>query len=111
VAGLVEAAARYARHTGRDATVEYVLIGGENDSPEHARSLAEHLGGKHVHVNLIPLNPVRHRPDLAAPSGMAARAFLERLRAAGVSATLRTQRGEDIAAACGQLALDRTQGP
>jgi 23S rRNA (adenine2503-C2)-methyltransferase len=110
VAGLVEAAARYARATGRDATAEYVLIGGLNDAPEHAEALARALHGRHIHVNLIPLNPVRHRPDLAAPSAAAARAFVEALRRQGVSATLRTRRGEDIAAACGQLALERALG-
>jgi 23S rRNA (adenine2503-C2)-methyltransferase len=104
---LVDAAARYARKTGRDVTAEYVLIAGENDSEAHAASLAEALRGRHVHVNLIPLNPVAHRPDLRPPSGLAARAFARHLREAGVAATLRTQRGEDIHAACGQLALER----
>jgi 23S rRNA (adenine2503-C2)-methyltransferase len=108
VAGLVDAAARYARTTGRDATAEYVLIAGENDGTDHAEALAEALANRHVHVNLIPLNPVSHRPDLAAPAGTEARAFVEVLRRRGVSATLRTRRGADIAAACGQLALERT---
>jgi 23S rRNA (adenine2503-C2)-methyltransferase len=104
---LIDAASRYARHSGRDVTVEYVLIEGANDRPEHADALALLLRGRHIHVNLIPLNPVRHRPDLRAPGGVAARAFLGRLRAANVSATLRTRRGDDIDAACGQLALER----
>ena len=107
VAGLVDAAARYARASGRDATAEYVLIAGENDQPEHAAALADALAGRHVHVNLIPLNPVTHRPDLAAPSTAASRAFVGVLRERGVSATLRTRRGADIRAACGQLALER----
>jgi len=105
---LVEAGARYARKTGRDVTVEYVLMAAENDAPEHAEALAALTAGRHIHVNLIPLNPVSHRPDLKAPSGLAARGFLRRLHEYGVSATLRTQRGEDIAAACGQLALERS---
>ncbi len=107
---LVAAAARYARETGRDATVEYVLVEGTNDRPEHARRLATLVRGRHLHVNLIPLNPVGHRPDLRAPSGVVARAFAERLRSAGVSSTLRTRRGEDIHAACGQLAMERAVG-
>lgn len=111
VAGLVEAAARYARTTGRDATAEYVLIAGQNDLPEHADALGRALAGRHVHVNLIPINPVGHRPDLAAPSPAACREFVARLRAAGVSATLRSQRGDDIHAACGQLALERSVSP
>lgn len=107
VAALIDAAARYARTTGRDATAEYVLIAGVNDSLAHADTLARALAGRHVHVNLIPLNPVHHRPDLAAPSPAACRAFAARLRAAGASATLRARRGDDIHAACGQLALER----
>jgi len=109
VAELVDAAIRYAHATGRDATVEYVLIEGENDRPEQAEVLAALIAGRHVHVNLIPLNPVTHRPDLRSPVETAARAFARRLEAAGASVTLRTRRGEDIEAACGQLALDRTQ--
>ena len=108
---LAEAAARYARKTGRDATVEYVLIGGLNDKLEQADRLADLVRGRHIHVNLIPLNPVTHRPDLRAPSRAACRAFAERLEDRGVSVTLRSQRGEDIAAACGQLALQRAISP
>lgn len=107
VEDLVDAATRYAERSHRDATVEYVLIAGENDRPAHADALAELVRGRHIHVNLIPLNPVAHRKDLRAPSGVASREFLARLHDAGVSATLRTQRGDDIAAACGQLALER----
>ena len=109
--GLLEAAARYARKTGRDATVEYVLIGGINDKIEHAAALAAQVRGRHIHVNLIPLNPVSHRPDLRAPSLAASRAFAACLEDAGASVTLRTQRGDDIAAACGQLALERALAP
>lgn len=107
VQGLIDAAAAYAARTRRDATVEYVLIRGENDDLAQAEALADAIRGRHIHVNLIPLNPVKHRPELAPPSGRAAIAFLEHLRERGVSATLRTQRGEDIDAACGQLALER----
>ncbi|MHC5010113.1 MAG: dual-specificity RNA methyltransferase RlmN [Planctomycetota bacterium] len=105
---LVEAATRYARRTGRDVTVEYVLIAGENDRTHHASALAGLLAGRHIHVNLLPLNPVAHRPDLRAPSGREALAFAARLREAGVATTLRSRRGEDIHAACGQLALERS---
>lgn len=112
VQDLVEAATRFARKTGRDVTVEYVLIAGENDRPEQAEALAALLVDRHIHVNLIPLNPVSHRPDLGAPSGLAARAFAQRLERAGVFTKLRSQRGDDIHAACGQLALERSlSGP
>ena len=67
---------------------------------------------RHIHVNLIPLNPVAHRPDLRAPTGLACRAFARRLEDLGVPTRLRTQRGDDIHAACGQLALERAvSGP
>src|SRR5262249_18509500 len=58
VTDLVEAASRFARKTGRDVTVEYVLIAGENDRGEHAQSLARLLVGRPIHVDGIPLNPV-----------------------------------------------------
>lgn len=105
---LIDAAAWYARHTGRDATVEYVLIAGANDQPRHAEALASAIRGRHVHVNLIPLNPVKHEPQLKPPSGTVSMSFAGRLREHRVSCTLRTQRGEDINAACGQLALERS---
>lgn len=112
VQDLVDAAARFARKTGRDVTVEYVLIAGENDQPEHAEALSTLLAGRHIHVNLIPLNPVSHRPDLAAPSGISSKAFARRLREAGIATHLRSRRGDDIHAACGQLALERSlSGP
>ena len=108
--GLIDAAARYARKTGRDATVEYVLIGGINDRLQQAGQLANLVQGRHIHVNLIPLNPVSHRPDLRAPSQEVCRAFARRLEDVGASVTLRSTRGDDIAAACGQLALERAMG-
>ncbi|MFV1958281.1 MAG: 23S rRNA (adenine(2503)-C(2))-methyltransferase RlmN, partial [Planctomycetota bacterium] len=108
---LVRAAREEARRSGRDATVEYVLIAGLNDRPPHARALGALLRGGHVHVNLIPLNPVGHRPDLRAPTAGSAGTFARTLRAAGVSVTLRTRRGESIHAACGQVALERTGAP
>ena len=110
VDALIAAATRYGLTTGRDATAEYVLIRGENDGPQHAAALARALRGQRVHVNLIPLNPVAHRPDLKPPSGRDAVDFRDVLLEAGVSCTLRTQRGEDIDAACGQLALERALG-
>ena len=106
---LVDAAARYARKSGRDVTVEYVLIEGQNDSAEQAEALARLLVGRHIHVNLIPLNPVTHRPDLKAPVGPRVQGVLAPpARGAGVFTHLRSRRGDDIHAACGQLALERS---
>ena len=109
-AALVQAAGRFAATTRRDATIEYVLIDRANDRPEHADALADLLHGVPVHVNLIPFNPVGHRPDLKPPSGLAATGFARRLAERGVRVTLRTRRGDDIDAACGQLALERALG-
>ena len=106
----IEAGTRFARKTGRDVTVEYVMIAGENDQPEHAEDLGKLLAGRHIHVNLIPLNPVAHEPELGTPSGNARRRFVDILQDFRVPVTLRTQRGEDIDAACGQLALERSLG-
>jgi 23S rRNA (adenine2503-C2)-methyltransferase len=88
-----------------------VLIAGINDKPEQADHLAHQVRGRHIHINLIPLNPVSHRPDLRAPAAGVSREFARRLEEAGTSVTLRTQRGDDIAAACGQLALERSLAP
>jgi 23S rRNA (adenine2503-C2)-methyltransferase len=83
---------------------EYTLIAGHNDSDVHADELADLLTGRLCHVNLIPLNPSED-PTLQAPSMPRARAFEGRLRAAGIAATIRVNRGRDIQAACGQLRL------
>jgi 23S rRNA (adenine2503-C2)-methyltransferase len=93
----------YVERTGRQVTFEYVLLAGENDSVEHARELARLLAplAQLGHVNLIPVNATAagYRP----PSGVTIRAFRETLRAGGVSSSVRAERGDDIAAACGQL--------
>lgn len=93
----------YIARTHRQVTFEYVLLAGENDSVEHARELARLLTplAQFGHVNLIPVNTTAagYRP----PSGATIRAFRETLRAGGVSSSVRAERGDDIAAACGQL--------
>ena len=92
--------------TGREYTVEYVLLDGVNDQLEQAGQLARLLRGRRCHVNLIPYNPV---PELAfeRPQQAAQEAFAERLRAAGLSITLRRSLGRQTDAACGQLRLHR----
>ena len=92
-------------------TFEYACIAGVNDLLHHADALGRRLrswpGVGGAHVNLIPLNPTAGFPG-KAPSRARVRAFAERLRAAGVHATVRSNRGVDIDAACGQL---RARGP
>src|SRR6185312_6273761 len=93
----------YAAQTNRQVTFEYVLLAGVNDAPEQARELAALLSPLRqlCHVNLIPVNATA--ASYAVPSGEAIRAFRETLRAGGVSNSVRAERGDDIAAACGQL--------
>ena len=103
---VIDACRYYVEQTGRRVTFEYACIAGVNDSPAQAEALGALLGAfpgvGGAHVNLIPLNPTEgfggHAPAL--PS---IRAFADRLRAHGVTATVRRNRGTDIAAACGQL--------
>lgn len=91
---------------GERFTFEYVLLGGVNDSDEHARKLADLLnnyGLERVKINLIAHNsaePLEYRPSDARQI----QRFKEILESKGVSAYLRTPRGRDIYAACGQLA-------
>lgn len=91
--------------TGREVTYEYVLLGGVNDSPEHADALIRRLGARRCTVNLIPYNPTPELP-FGRPAAGEPEAFQERLQAAGLIATVRWSRGLDGAAACGQLRLD-----
>lgn len=91
---------------GERFTFEYVLLGGVNDSDEHARQLAKLLD-KHelrrVKINLIPHNPAEQLDYRPSEPERVAR-FKEILESLGVSAYVRTPRGRDIYAACGQLA-------
>lgn len=92
--------------TGREVTYEYVLLGGDNDTPGHAQALAERLVRRRCTVNLIPFNPVDDS-DYARPSKPAVERFRKTLDDAGVVATVRWSRGVDTDAACGQLRARR----
>lgn len=94
----------YAKETKRDITYEYTLLAGINDQKEHARELAELLQGKQCTVNLIPYNPVDGL-RLCRPEKETIFAFRSYLEEAGIHATWRYTKGKDIAAACGQLAM------
>ncbi len=83
-------------------TFEYVLLGGLNDSPTHARELVDLIRGLRAKVNLIALNPGPEIPyDM--PDAAHVQAFQSILISAGIPAFLRRPRGRDIYAACGQL--------
>jgi 23S rRNA (adenine2503-C2)-methyltransferase len=110
VAEVVAAAREHARATGRRISYEYTMIGGVNDTEADAIALAELLRGDLAHVNLIPMNPVAHTPWTASPMG-AIEAFADRVRSAGLSVTIRRNRGQEIGAACGQLAAEHAGEP
>jgi 23S rRNA (adenine2503-C2)-methyltransferase len=95
---------KYAAATGRKVTVEYILIGGVNDTPEQASALARLVKGTPCFVNLIPFNWVDTEQGFARPTRERIQTFRRVLEKAGVNVTERTERGHDIAAACGQLA-------
>jgi 23S rRNA (adenine2503-C2)-methyltransferase len=103
VSEVLSAAFDYTRVTGRRLSIEYALIRGINDQPHRADLLAKRLKGKLVHVNLIPLNPTPGSEWDASPKPVE-KEFVRRLRAAGVTTTVRDTRGREIAGACGQLA-------
>jgi 23S rRNA (adenine2503-C2)-methyltransferase len=94
----------YAEKTKRDITYEYTLLAGINDGMKHADELATLLKGKQCTVNLIPYNPVSDL-NLKRPSSNAIIAFRGLLEDRGINTTWRYTKGTDIAAACGQLAL------
>lgn len=99
---ILAAADEYFRLTGRQVTYEYVLLGGLNDHPTHARELARLLHGRKAHVNLIPFNEVEGLP-YRRPSDEALASFIQPLRRAGISVKVRKRKGSEIDAACGQL--------
>ncbi|RDI75006.1 23S rRNA m2A2503 methyltransferase [Gaiella occulta] len=92
---------RYVELRNRKVYVEYVMLAGVNDSPSHARELAEVLDAKAFKVNLIPYNPTGMFEGSSRDTIAAFKQVLDRAR---IPATVRLTRGRDIAAACGQLA-------
>lgn len=109
VTEVMDAVDEYVRLTGRRVTLEYLLLGGLNDAELQARQLAELAAGRVTHVNLIPWNPAASREAFAPPTAARTARFREVLVQAGVPVTTRMERGQDIDAACGQLAV--LQGP
>jgi 23S rRNA (adenine2503-C2)-methyltransferase len=108
VAEVLDAARRYAEHTGRRVSVEYALIRDVNDHEHRARLLARELNARGrgwVHVNPIPLNPTPGSRWTASDPTVQAR-FVSVLRQAGIPTTVRDTRGRDIDGACGQLAAE-----
>ena len=103
IAELLDACRTYpGASNARRITFEYVMLKGVNDSPSDARELVRLLAGIPAKVNLIPFNPWPGAP-FECSSDAAIRAFSDIVFAAGYSAPVRTPRGRDILAACGQL--------
>jgi len=100
---LLPAIREFARVTGEQVSIEYILIAGVNDSPQDARKLSQMVKSFHSKVNLILYNPTPGLPFRAPDPGAVAR-FGEALRQSQVLFTQRTSRGTSIGAACGQLA-------
>lgn len=99
---LREALLEYQNITRRQFTFEWTLLDGVNDRPEDAEELSLYAKGLDVSVNLIPWNPVLDLPFSPSPKARCER-FLNLLATAGITATLRQEKGQDIDAACGQL--------
>ena len=103
LAELFSACQDYIATTHRQVTFEYVLLSGVNDTGLHAEQLADLLAPlkQFAHVNCIPVNATS--ADYSTPGPDAIRAFRDILFARGISNSVRAERGDDIAAACGQL--------
>lgn len=105
---IMEAMDDYSKKTKRDITYEYTLIDGINDHADHAHELAHLLKGKQCTVNLIPYNPVAGL-RLKRPEKKTIKQFRSVLYGCKIVNTCRYTKGDDIAAACGQLALQNKE--
>jgi 23S rRNA (adenine2503-C2)-methyltransferase len=108
LAALFASCAAYVARTRRKLLFEYVVLAGVNDTDEQAAALAQRLRRPLFHLNLIAYNRTGGRFSRPGPGALAA--FRARLEASGVKCTVRRSPGDDIEAACGQLALRRVGG-
>ena len=99
---LIDAGRYYFKQTGREVTLEYILLGGVNDQAEQAHELAKVARTLRSNINLIRYNEVAGLP-YHRPTGDSVHHFQRILREAGINTHIRASRGRDIAAACGQL--------
>ncbi len=100
---IISAAGEYFQQTGREVTLEYIMLAGVNTLPQHAVQLGVIAKKMRANVNLIYYNEVPGLP-FRRPDGMVMQVFQQQLRSAGVNAHVRRSRGRDVSAACGQLA-------
>lgn len=108
IAELIDAGRYYFEKTGREVTLEYILLSGVNDQVEHARELAEVSRKLRSNINLIRYNEVAGLP-FVRPRNEDVHRFQQVLRDAGRVVHIRASRGRDIAAACGQLRHEHQQ--
>ena len=104
LAELMAALRRYPIPPHRRITIEYTLVSGKNDTVEEAERLARLLRGLPIKVNLIPMNPIE-ASSLGPPDMSGVLRFQRALVDRGYACFVRRRRGDDVAAACGQLAL------
>ncbi|HKV39322.1 MAG TPA: 23S rRNA (adenine(2503)-C(2))-methyltransferase RlmN [Blastocatellia bacterium] len=109
LAELMETCRQYPLDEREKLTFEYVMLGGVNDSPREGRELVKLLAGIRAKVNLIPHNPAPELPYESSPMDRILE-FQGILTRSGVPAFIRRPRGQDISAACGQLAARREAG-
>jgi len=108
LAELLETCREYSAIKRARVFFAWTLIGGVNDSDDHAQRLAELLRGMDAHVNLIPLNPTEGF-DGTMPTEERSQAFQKIIQDAGIPSTIRQRRGIDVAAGCGQLKAKRVK--
>jgi len=104
---LIAAGRYYFEKTGREVTLEYLLLADVNDQPEHANELVKVCRKMRCNVNVIRYNPVSGL-GFERPTSFATHKFVARLRSRGINAHVRKSRGLDIDAACGQLRRSTT---
>lgn len=102
LADLLAACRAYSEATEKKVFFGWTLIEGENDTPEHARQVADLIKGMHAHVNLIRLNPTEGYEGRASYES-AAEEFSRIIQESGTPCTIRQRRGIDVGAGCGQL--------
>jgi 23S rRNA (adenine2503-C2)-methyltransferase len=107
IPALMEACVDYRAETGRRVSFEWAMIDGVNDDDDQAEQLARLANGVRAHVNLIPLNPTPGYPVRGTPRARVEE-FRSILEQRGTTVTIRSTRGSDIDAACGQLAANAT---
>ncbi len=103
---LLDACDEYFKRSGREITLEYILLGGVNDQPEHARQLASVASNLRANINLIRYNEVAGLP-FSRPRNEDVHAFQDILKGKRINSHIRASRGRDIEAACGQLRHER----